>query len=70
VGIEGDVSNLADLDKLYNTVKGQKGELDIPSIVVSFSTSPVALFRKANLLLYAIARYFLEKGSIRNCQLR
>jgi NAD(P)-dependent dehydrogenase (short-subunit alcohol dehydrogenase family) len=29
VGIEGDVSNLADLDKLYNIVKDQKGQLDI-----------------------------------------
>ena len=29
VGIEGDVSNLADLDKLYNIVKDQKGHIDI-----------------------------------------
>jgi NAD(P)-dependent dehydrogenase (short-subunit alcohol dehydrogenase family) len=29
VGIEGDVSNLANLDKLYNVVKDQKGRLDI-----------------------------------------
>jgi len=29
VGIDGDVSNLADLDKLYNIVKDQKGQLDI-----------------------------------------
>ena len=29
MGIQGDVSNLADLDKLYNTVKDQKGHLDI-----------------------------------------
>ena len=28
-GIQGDVSNLADLDRLYNTVKDQKGRLDI-----------------------------------------
>ncbi|MGA9149415.1 MAG: glucose 1-dehydrogenase [Candidatus Nitrosopolaris sp.] len=28
-GIEGDVSNLADLDKLYNIVKDQKGHIDI-----------------------------------------
>ena len=28
-GIQGDVSNLADLDRLYNTVKDQKGHLDI-----------------------------------------
>ena len=27
--IQGDVSNLADLDKLYNTVKEQKGHIDI-----------------------------------------
>jgi NAD(P)-dependent dehydrogenase (short-subunit alcohol dehydrogenase family) len=27
--IQGDVSNLADLDRLYNTVKDQKGRLDI-----------------------------------------
>ena len=29
IGIQGDVSNLADLDRLYNTVKNQKGHLDI-----------------------------------------
>ena len=29
MGIQGDVSNLADLDRLYNTVKDQKGRLDI-----------------------------------------
>jgi NAD(P)-dependent dehydrogenase (short-subunit alcohol dehydrogenase family) len=29
VGIEGDISNLADLDKLYNIVKDQKGHIDI-----------------------------------------
>ena len=28
-GIQGNVSNLADLDRLYNTVKDQKGHLDI-----------------------------------------
>ena len=28
-GIEGDVSNPADLDKLYNVVKDKKGQLDI-----------------------------------------
>ena len=28
-GIQGDVSNLADLDRLYTTVKDQKGHLDI-----------------------------------------
>jgi NAD(P)-dependent dehydrogenase (short-subunit alcohol dehydrogenase family) len=29
VGIEGDVSNLADLDRLYDVVKDQKGRIDI-----------------------------------------
>jgi NAD(P)-dependent dehydrogenase (short-subunit alcohol dehydrogenase family) len=29
IGIQGNVSNLADLDRLYNTVKDQKGHLDI-----------------------------------------
>ena len=29
IGIQGDVSNLPDLDRLYNTVKDQKGGLDI-----------------------------------------
>ena len=29
IGIQGDVSNLGDLDRLYNTVKDQKGHLDI-----------------------------------------
>lgn len=29
IGIQGDVSNLIDLDKLYNTVKDKKGHLDI-----------------------------------------
>jgi len=28
-GVQGDVSNLADLDKLYSTVKQEKGRLDI-----------------------------------------
>ena len=28
-GIQGDVTNLADLDRLYTTVKDQKGHLDI-----------------------------------------
>jgi NAD(P)-dependent dehydrogenase (short-subunit alcohol dehydrogenase family) len=28
VGIDGDISNLADLDKLYSVVKDQKGHLD------------------------------------------
>jgi NAD(P)-dependent dehydrogenase (short-subunit alcohol dehydrogenase family) len=40
VGIEGDVSNLADLDKLYNAVKDQKGHLDI-------------LFANAGIIRYA-----------------
>jgi NADP-dependent 3-hydroxy acid dehydrogenase YdfG len=29
VGIEGDVSNIGDLDKLYNVVNDQKDQLDI-----------------------------------------
>jgi NAD(P)-dependent dehydrogenase (short-subunit alcohol dehydrogenase family) len=29
VGIDGDISNLADLEKLYSVVKDQKGHLDI-----------------------------------------
>jgi NAD(P)-dependent dehydrogenase (short-subunit alcohol dehydrogenase family) len=29
VGVQGDVSNLADLDRLYGTVKQQKGRIDI-----------------------------------------
>ena len=29
IGIQGDVSNFEDLDRLYNTVKDQKGHLDI-----------------------------------------
>lgn len=29
IGIQGDVSNLADLDRLYDVVKDQKGHLDI-----------------------------------------
>ena len=29
IGIQGDVSNLTDLDRLYNTIKEQKGHLDI-----------------------------------------
>ena len=29
MGIQGDVSNLADLDRLYDTVKQQKGRIDI-----------------------------------------
>lgn len=28
-GIQGDTSNLADLDRLYDTVKQQKGQIDI-----------------------------------------
>ena len=28
-GVQGDVSDLADLDRLYNTVKDQKGHIDI-----------------------------------------
>ena len=28
-GVQGDVSNLTDLDRLYDTVKGQKGRIDI-----------------------------------------
>src|SRR5919204_649563 len=28
-GVQGDVSNLADLDRLYDTVKHQKGQFDI-----------------------------------------
>ena len=28
-GVQSDVSNLADLDRLYDTVKQQKGQLDI-----------------------------------------
>ena len=28
-GVQGDVSNLADLDRLYATVKQQKGRIDI-----------------------------------------
>ena len=29
MGVQGDVSNLADLDKLYATVKQQKGKIDV-----------------------------------------
>jgi NAD(P)-dependent dehydrogenase (short-subunit alcohol dehydrogenase family) len=29
IGLQGDVSNLADLDRLYDTVKQQKGRIDI-----------------------------------------
>ena len=29
IGIQGDVSNLADLDRLFDVVKDQKGHLDI-----------------------------------------
>ena len=29
MGVQGDVSNLADLDRLYETVKEQKGRIDI-----------------------------------------
>jgi NAD(P)-dependent dehydrogenase (short-subunit alcohol dehydrogenase family) len=29
IGVQGDVSNLADLDRLYDTVKQQKGRIDI-----------------------------------------
>jgi NAD(P)-dependent dehydrogenase (short-subunit alcohol dehydrogenase family) len=29
IGVQGDVSNLADLDRLYTTVKEQKGHIDI-----------------------------------------
>jgi NAD(P)-dependent dehydrogenase (short-subunit alcohol dehydrogenase family) len=39
VGIQGDVSNLEDLDRLYNTVKDQKGHLDI-----LFSNAGIAQF--------------------------
>src|SRR5215471_14398282 len=28
-GVQGDVSNLADLDRLYETVKQQKGRIDV-----------------------------------------
>jgi NAD(P)-dependent dehydrogenase (short-subunit alcohol dehydrogenase family) len=29
IGLQGDVSNIADLDRLYGTVKQQKGRIDI-----------------------------------------
>ena len=29
MGVQGDVSNLADLDRLYETVKRQKGQIDV-----------------------------------------
>ena len=29
MGIQGDVSNITDLDRLYDTVKQQKGRIDI-----------------------------------------
>jgi NAD(P)-dependent dehydrogenase (short-subunit alcohol dehydrogenase family) len=28
-GVQGDVSNIADLDRLYDTVKQQKGKIDV-----------------------------------------
>jgi NAD(P)-dependent dehydrogenase (short-subunit alcohol dehydrogenase family) len=28
-GVQGDVSNLADIDRLYDTVKEQKGRIDV-----------------------------------------
>jgi NAD(P)-dependent dehydrogenase (short-subunit alcohol dehydrogenase family) len=28
-GVQGDISNLADLDRLYSTVKQQKGQIDV-----------------------------------------
>jgi NADP-dependent 3-hydroxy acid dehydrogenase YdfG len=29
IGLQGDVSNIADLDRLYGTVKKQKGRIDV-----------------------------------------
>ena len=29
IGVQGDVSNIADLDRLYDTVKQQKGRIDV-----------------------------------------
>ncbi|MGA9148988.1 MAG: SDR family NAD(P)-dependent oxidoreductase [Candidatus Nitrosopolaris sp.] len=29
MGVQGDVSNLADLDRIYETVKQQKGRIDV-----------------------------------------
>ena len=29
MGVQGDVSNIADLDRLYDTVKQQKGRIDV-----------------------------------------
>jgi NAD(P)-dependent dehydrogenase (short-subunit alcohol dehydrogenase family) len=29
IGVQGDISNLADLDRLYSTVKQQKGQIDV-----------------------------------------
>jgi NAD(P)-dependent dehydrogenase (short-subunit alcohol dehydrogenase family) len=29
IGVQGDVSNLADLDRLYDTVKQEKGRIDV-----------------------------------------
>ncbi len=29
IGVQGDVSNLADLDRLYNTIKQEAGRLDV-----------------------------------------
>jgi NAD(P)-dependent dehydrogenase (short-subunit alcohol dehydrogenase family) len=34
-GVQGDVSNLADLDKLYGAVKQHKGSIDILFVAVA-----------------------------------
>src|ERR1700693_4474922 len=49
-GIQGDIANLADLDRLYGQVKKQKGHIDI--LVANAgggSFAPLALLRKSTL---------------------
>jgi NAD(P)-dependent dehydrogenase (short-subunit alcohol dehydrogenase family) len=48
-GVQGDVSNLADLDRLYATVKQQKGRIDITSNSIVFSYLELSI-KKLDLL--------------------
>ena len=48
-GVQGDVSNLEDLDRLYATVKGQKGRID-----VLFANAGIAEFAPLGQLLKPI----------------
>ena len=67
-GVQGDVSNLADLDRLYATVKEQKGHIDILFANAGIGEfAPLGEISEATLIKYSAST---SKGFYSACKKR